>query len=242
MAASTATAVPCAAVAAALLLVSTVMLMPSCFGRAGRIALNPGSGARVHLMLDWRWMAAVGSYELLARPGPGRFRGHRTAPCIRLCSFSSWSSSSWPTGPRLFAKKGLGDRFAQPVDGGLPLPVGQPLFGPAKTVRGVIFSILANPLAAWLMGFDWQVGALIAAGSVAGDLFSSFVKRRLGLPASSMAIGLDHVPESLFPLAACRLLLPVTFLDIFVGVAIFFAGGLILSPILFRWHIRDRPY
>jgi CDP-2,3-bis-(O-geranylgeranyl)-sn-glycerol synthase len=92
------------------------------------------------------------------------------------------------------------------------------------------------------MGFDWQVGALIAAGSVAGDLFSSFVKRRLGLPASSMAIGLDHVPESLFPLAACRLLLPVTFLDIFVGVAIFFAGALILSPILFRWHIRDRPY
>ena len=145
-------------------------------------------------------------------------------------------------GAPVFAKKGLGDRFAQPVDGGLPLPDGQPLFGPAKTVRGVIFSLLATPLAALLMGFDWQVGALIAAGSVAGDLFSSVVKRRLSLPASSMAIGLDHVPESLFPLAACRLLLPVTFLDIFVGVAIFFAGGLILSPILFRWHIRDRPY
>jgi hypothetical protein len=34
----------------------------------------------------------------------------------------------------------------------------------------------------------------------------------------------------------------VTFVDILVGVAIFVAGGLILSPILFRLHLRDTPY
>ena len=34
---------------------------------------------------------------------------------------------------------------------------------------------------------------------MAGDLFSSFVKRRLRLASSSMAIGLDHIPESSFP-------------------------------------------
>ena len=38
----------------------------------------------------------------------------------------------------------------------------------------------------------------------AGDLFSSFVKRRLDLASSSMAIGLDHIPESFFPLLASR--------------------------------------
>jgi len=57
-----------------------------------------------------------------------------------------------------------------------------------------------------------------------------------------MALGLDQIPESVFPLAACRLLLPVTLVDILVGVAIFVAGGLILSPILFRLHLRDKPY
>jgi CDP-2,3-bis-(O-geranylgeranyl)-sn-glycerol synthase len=57
-----------------------------------------------------------------------------------------------------------------------------------------------------------------------------------------MALGLDQIPESLFPLVACRLLLPVTRVDILVGDAIFVAGGLILSPILFRLHLRDKPY
>src|SRR4029434_508345 len=91
--------------------------------------------------------------------------------------------------------------------------------------RGIVSSFMATALAALLMGFQWEVGALVAGGAVAGDLFSSFVKRRLGFAPSSMAIGLDQIPESLFPLAACRLLLPATFVDILVGVAIFVAGG-----------------
>src|SRR6478736_778738 len=54
--------------------------------------------------------------------------------------------------------------------------------------------------------------------AMAGDLFSSFVKRRLHLASSSMAIGLDHIPESLFPLLASRWLLPLNILDIVAGV------------------------
>jgi hypothetical protein len=92
------------------------------------------------------------------------------------------------------------------------------------------------------MGLPWQLGALVAALAIAGDLFSSFVMRRLGLPSSSMAIGLDQIPESLFPLLAARLFVPVSFLDVVVGVAIFFAGELVLSRILFHLNLRDRPY
>src|SRR5690349_17501452 len=113
-------------------------------------------------------------------------------------------------GAPVLVKKALGDQLAQPFDGGAVLPDGRPLFGSSKTVRGVVSSFLATPLVALLMGFQWEVGALVAGGAVAGDLFSSFVKRRLGFPPSSMALGLDQIPESLFPLAACRLLLPVT--------------------------------
>jgi CDP-2,3-bis-(O-geranylgeranyl)-sn-glycerol synthase len=57
-----------------------------------------------------------------------------------------------------------------------------------------------------------------------------------------MAIGLDHVPESLFPLLVSRLLLPLSMLDIVAGVTIFVVGGLILSPILFKWNLRDEPH
>ena len=77
---------------------------------------------------------------------------------------------------------------------------------------------------------------------MAGDLFSSFVKRRLNLPPSSQALGLDQVPESLFPMLACRAALSLTIADIVLGVGIFFIGELILSRFLYQAHVRDEPY
>jgi CDP-2,3-bis-(O-geranylgeranyl)-sn-glycerol synthase len=57
-----------------------------------------------------------------------------------------------------------------------------------------------------------------------------------------MAIGLDHVPESLFPLLASRWLLPLNVLEIMAGVTIFVVGALILSRLLFKLNLRDEPY
>lgn len=145
-------------------------------------------------------------------------------------------------GTPVAAKKVLGNALARPLDGGAVFFDGRPLFGPSKTIRGIVLSLLATPLAASLMGLQWELGALVAALAIVGDLCSSFVKRRMGLPPSSMAVGLDQIPESLFPLVASRLLLPVTLLDILAGVMIFFVGELILSRILFHLHLRDRPY
>jgi hypothetical protein len=145
-------------------------------------------------------------------------------------------------GTPVAAKKVLGDAFERPLDSGAVFFDGRPLFGPSKTIRGIVLSLLATPLAASAMGLQWELGALVAALAIVGDLFSSFVKRRMGLPSSSMAVGLDQIPESLFPLVASRLLLPVTLLDILAGVMIFLVGELILSRILFHLHLRDRPY
>ena len=92
------------------------------------------------------------------------------------------------------------------------------------------------------MGLGWHVGVLIATFAMAGDLFSSFVKRRLDLASSSMALGLDHIPESLFPLLASRLLLPLTILDVAAGTTIFVVGALVLSPLLFKLNLRDEPH
>ena len=77
---------------------------------------------------------------------------------------------------------------------------------------------------------------------MAGDLFSSFVKRRLNLPPSSQALGLDQIPESLLPMLACRDALSLTVIDIALGLGVFFAGELVLSRLLFRAHLRDEPY
>ena len=145
-------------------------------------------------------------------------------------------------GTPVAAKLALGKTFARPLDGGALFVDGRPLFGPSKTIRGIVTSVLATSGAAALIGLGWQVGALIGTVAMAGDLGSSFVKRRMGLAPSSMAICLDQIPESLFPLLACRLLLPLTMLDIGVATILFFVGELVLSRILFRLHLRDRPY
>jgi hypothetical protein len=145
-------------------------------------------------------------------------------------------------GTPVFAKLLLGGKFAAPVDGGAPFSDGRPWFGPSKTIRGLVFAVLATTGAALLLGLGWEVGALVGTVAMASDLLSSFVKRRLGLAPSRQATGLDQIPESLFPLLAARLLLPLSALDIAVATTLFFAGEVLLSRLLYRWHGRDRPY
>ena len=145
-------------------------------------------------------------------------------------------------GTPIVAKKIFGPRFSFPLDAGTIFVDGRPLFGHSKTIRGIVGSILVTTASASLIGPDPAIGAIVAGAAMAGDLFSSFVKRRLNLPPSSQALGLDHVPESLFPMLACRDALSLTFADIALGVGIFFIGVLVLSRLLFRAHLRDEPY
>ncbi len=145
-------------------------------------------------------------------------------------------------GTPVIAKALLGRRFAHPLDGGRMWCDGKPLLGGSKTIRGVVLAILATSASAPIVGLDWIVGAAIGGAAMAGDLVSSFVKRRLGLAPSSRATGLDQIPESLLPLLACRPLLALTAADIVIGVALFFAGEIVLSRLLYRLGIRSRPY
>ena len=145
-------------------------------------------------------------------------------------------------GSPVIAKRVLGGRYARPIDGNILFLDGLPLLGPSKTIRGIVASLLMTTLAAPLVRLDFKIGLLVAAAAMAGDLLSSFVKRRLGLASSSRATGLDQIPEALFPLLACRSALSLTALDIAVGCATFFVGEVLLSRLLFRLRVRDRPY
>jgi CDP-diglyceride synthetase len=145
-------------------------------------------------------------------------------------------------GTPIVAKKIFGTRFARPLDAGIIFFDGRPVFGHSKTIRGILASIFITTMGAPLIGMSLTIGAIVASTAMAGDLFSSFVKRRLDFPPSSRALGLDQVPESLFPMLACRDALSLTIADIALGVGIFFIGELILSRLLYRVHLRDRPY
>jgi CDP-diglyceride synthetase len=145
-------------------------------------------------------------------------------------------------GTPVIAARILGNNSALPLDGNVTLSDGRPLFGSSKTLRGVLLSILLTTACAPLIGLDWKVGSVVALTAMIGDLFSSFVKRRLGMDNSSQFTGLDQIPESLLPLLVCMFLLPLTALDVVIATVIFFVGALIVSRILFKLNIRERPY
>jgi CDP-2,3-bis-(O-geranylgeranyl)-sn-glycerol synthase len=145
-------------------------------------------------------------------------------------------------GTPLVAKKVLGGRFAWPLDGGASFIDGRPLLGPSKTMRGVLLALIACTAGAPILGLGWPIGLGVGAGAMAGDLLSSFIKRRLGRASSSRALGLDQVPESLIPLIACAGPLGLGTVDILVAVAIFLPGELLLSRWLYRLRLRDQPY
>ncbi len=136
----------------------------------------------------------------------------------------------------------LGDRFVWPLDFGAVLGDGHRLFGASKTIRGVLLGVFGCLLVAPLIGVAGWIGLMTGALAMAGDLFSSFIKRRMNRPPSSQALGLDQIPESLFPLLACIGPLGLTPVDVLAGTVIFTVGELLLSRLLFRLHLRDRPY
>src|SRR5271166_6481204 len=61
-------------------------------------------------------------------------------------------------------------------------------------------------------------------------------------PPSSMTLGLDQVPESLFPAVACSAYLPLGPVDLLAIVLVFSVGELAMSQLFFAVGLRDRPY
>ncbi len=129
-----------------------------------------------------------------------------------------------------------------PVDLGRRLPDGRPIFGPSKTWRGVIAALATSCILAWCFGYGCRFGFTLGVLVVAGDLISSFIKRRIGIPPSDRFIGLDQLPESVLPSLyavsaleldwSYTLLLPLAFMLV----------EMVISKPLFLLKIRKRPH
>jgi CDP-diglyceride synthetase len=145
-------------------------------------------------------------------------------------------------GTPVIAKLLFGSKLRGALDGGRKLADGRFVFGPSKTIRGLVLSLAMTAVAGAAIGLALYTGFVIALGAMAGDLMSSFAKRRLGLEASSRATGLDQIPEALLPSLLASIMLPITAGDIAAIVIIFFSSEILLSRIFFWVGLRDRPY
>ena len=142
----------------------------------------------------------------------------------------------------LIAKLVMRNRLEQPLDCNVAFFDGRPLFGTSKTMRGIVASLALTVAFAPVVGLAWMIGLLVGITAMTGDLLSSFLKRRLDLPPSSKATGLDQVPESLLPLLACRAWVDLSAADIALAVGVFFVGEVVLARLFYALKLRDQPY
>ena len=123
----------------------------------------------------------------------------------------------------------LRDHLAWPLDGTRRFIDGQRLFGPSKTIRGVLVAVAATALIAPACGLDRVTGALFGLLAMAGDLCSSFVKRRLGYAPGATRPLLDQLPESLLPLWLLQPATGASHLEMAIAMAAFIVLDLLLS-------------
>ena len=145
-------------------------------------------------------------------------------------------------GAPVLANRLFNQRWNRPVDGGFKWNDGRPLLGIAKTWRGLVSAVVFTVLVARLLGLSLVIGASFGILAMIGDMAASFIKRRLGLAESSRSRGLDTIPESLLPVLLLNDRLGTGWLDMGLIVVLFFLLEEWVSPILYRLHIRKRPY
>ncbi|MGH8646181.1 MAG: CDP-archaeol synthase [Gammaproteobacteria bacterium] len=95
----------------------------------------------------------------------------------------------------------FGDRWVTPVDLGACLPDGKPVFGPAKSWRGLLAAVLATAAIASLLGISPTTGALGGVVAMLGDLASSvvFLARVHAVPT---LVPLENPPTSVLDTTA----------------------------------------
>ncbi|MFQ6085336.1 MAG: CDP-2,3-bis-(O-geranylgeranyl)-sn-glycerol synthase [Candidatus Bathyarchaeia archaeon] len=80
-----------------------------------------------------------------------------------------------------------------PVDLGRKFYDGRPIFGPHKTLRGLLSGILAGTLTGMIMHGSTLMGLLLSSGALIGDLVGSFFKRRIRREPGSPLFPLDQI-------------------------------------------------
>ncbi|MEM2250762.1 MAG: CDP-2,3-bis-(O-geranylgeranyl)-sn-glycerol synthase [Candidatus Hadarchaeales archaeon] len=105
----------------------------------------------------------------------------------------------------------------RPIDGGRKFRDGRPIFGPGKTVRGFLGGLSVGTI---IGGFQTlttndlellPLAFLLSLGALCGDLFGSFVKRRLGFERGRPFPLLDQLGFLLFAVICFAITCSISF-------------------------------
>ena len=139
----------------------------------------------------------------------------------------------------------LEERWNRPLDAFCNFPDGRPLFGNHKTIRGVLAGISAGMLVGLLIGLPWWIGMGVGSLSMAGDLYSSFLKRRLSLLSGDVVPGLDQLPEGIFPFLILAPYFSLSFVYVLLCVLTFgigaYYGSVFLNQVLLGMPFKSYP-
>ena len=148
---------------------------------------------------------------------------------ITLLLFLLWLNLMPPLAALIFGHWGR-----LPLDLGHKWIDGRPLFGPHKTLRGIVASLLGGALAAPLLfGLPWWDGLLGGALAMGGDLISSFAKRRFRQSSGTDIVVLDQLFEGLLPLLFLRSRLEMTWTQLLDVLLLFVLLAYLSSRF---WH------
>lgn len=145
-------------------------------------------------------------------------------------------------GAPIIAARVCRHRGSTPVDLGRRLGDEQPILGASKTWRGLAAALVTSCILSSAFGYGLEFGLAFGVLVMAGDLISSFVKRRRGLQSSDQYLGVDQIPESLLPAIYCVVVLDTAWIWALLWVLAFMLLELLISRPLFLLKIRKRPY
>ena len=149
-------------------------------------------------------------------------------------------------------------RFAVPIDNGAMFR-GKPLFGSHKTVRGLIIGILVAVIIAGLqfllykspffqkLSFTdyakWALfGFLMGSGALIGDLFKSFIKRRVGIRPGARFIPFDQIDFVIGALLFSLLAVGITWAIALTCIALSFVLHIGTNHLAFWLKIRNEKW
>ncbi|MEM2874497.1 MAG: CDP-2,3-bis-(O-geranylgeranyl)-sn-glycerol synthase [Candidatus Hadarchaeales archaeon] len=136
----------------------------------------------------------------------------------------------------------------RPLDGGRKMSDGRPVFGPGKTVRGLVGGLMAGFLVGVIqflitLSAAYLVQALLmSAGALSGDLLGSFMKRRMGVPRGGAAPLLDQLGFLAFALLFVAPLAFPGWDSVVVLVVITPPLHLATNFLGYRAGLKSRPY
>ena len=148
--------------------------------------------------------------------------------------------------------------MAVPVDSNISLG-GKPLFGPHKTVRGLVTGIVLAIAVAFIQHLLYNVtvfqqlsltdyrqwgllGLLMGSGALAGDLLKSFIKRRVGIEPGKPFIPFDQVDFVAGALLFSSLIVPITWEVAAVSFALSFILHIATNHAAFWMGIRKEKW